>query len=1032
MNKEVRHIISQLKKGEQCISDIPQEYREDTDIIAIERKLGLRKVFRCGYDIINNHFFVEEDVLYNYEKSGWSHLKPFYFDNFTSYFNYLNGNIYENACYFLLDPEKVPDSIDKDKLYRKSSFIENTIDDYTFMPTDRDQTEYDKAEKRKVQIKKWIVKFSKCSTSQQLNKVFQNYKKSTLSDVVDASFYFWYFIFENQNDQTRIKAIMEYISSGIYTAYMNSKALCAIYNPNDVIENYKHKFGSNKASRKFIREMKQIAENVKERKYKYTKKGSFDINTHFYCIETKAYEKGQIWPVFSYKQYFESIFDFVDFLSGDLRCCDLSTAQNVQMDLSRCIVDDSAKLPIDYNESYEYILKKRYRNGMFKVIQIWKNKNGSIVKSYDHEFEYFFDFIAFLKGDLSNADLVSCEGLNNIKPNNMINLKGAIINSSLCEKWGIDYDRFEVKAPSESFFSLSEKNETETALILHSSRELIVSDNENGIIHYEPHDSLTKRVYYISDIHLYHLLKNKKVKSKPDIIKVIRDLVSTIIHESDQNSIILINGDTSLDFSMFKLFVSELGRYNRTVVFTLGNHDFWSCPDDTFDQLSEKFRVFLQANAMYLLQNNVLFFNDFDQPPEVISEQEINDSTEEELRIRVKYAKLILFGGTGFAGYNQFFNAEICLYRYNKTIGYNREIEIKETQRFESLYDKICKSFHGKNTIIMTHMPLPDWCGSAWQRNESSYESETDYRMDHPEDNIGTYSAYHPGFIYISGHTHRNFYYDDGDIRIYADNQFGYNNKMPSAWPHLKYFEVEKAIDCFADYSEGIYEITADEYRQFYRGKNIMMDFSREASVIYMLKKDGYYCFIYKAKNKSLSIMNGGALCHLDNKDINYYYDNMSLVIALIKDPLDQYTAYQKKIAEEIKRLGGYGLIHGCIVDIDFYNHVYINPTDGKITGYWASDIIHKLIYPTVPALLEAQCPRLFSTYKKMITEGRKNNLPTISGQVESQLAVAPVPYLDTDIYKASRMIKRMQKLNSNILSTWPDNLHQKKMIDLK
>ena len=155
----------------------------------------------------------------------------------------------------------------------------------------------------------------------------------------------------------------------------------------------------------------------------------------------------------------------------------------------------------------------------------------------------------------------------------------------------------------------------------------------------------------------------------------------------------------------------------------------------------------------------------------------------------------------------------------------------------------------------------------------------------------------------------------------------------------------------------------------------------------------------------------------------------MSAVIALLKGPLDKFTVYLNKVADEVKKLGGYGSIHGCIVDIDFYNHIYVNPTDGTLTCYWASDIINKLIYPNVPALLEAQCPELFSTYIKMIEGDNKKNISTISQITVSKLALSPIPYLDTDIYKASRQIKKMQKLYSNILSTWPDRIPQRKSI---
>ena len=50
-------------------------------------------------------FFIEEDVLDHDEENDWSQLEPQYFKEFDSYYKYLDGNIYENACYYQLDPK---------------------------------------------------------------------------------------------------------------------------------------------------------------------------------------------------------------------------------------------------------------------------------------------------------------------------------------------------------------------------------------------------------------------------------------------------------------------------------------------------------------------------------------------------------------------------------------------------------------------------------------------------------------------------------------------------------------------------------------------------------------------------------------------------------------------------------------------------------------------------------------------------------------------------------------------------------------
>ena len=101
-----------------------------------------------------------------------------------------------------------------------------------------------------------------------------------------------------------------------------------------------------------------------------------------------------------------------------------------------------------------------------------------------------------------------------------------------------------------------------------------------------------------------------------------------------------------------------------------------------------------------------------------------------------------------------------------------------------------------------------------------------------------------------------------------------------------------------------------------------------------MLKRNGYYCFIHKSRGGRLTILNGGALKKLEIHYIHYYYDNMETMIYTIKTPLDKFTSFQKHIADMVKRIGGVGTIHGSIIDIDFYNHINVNPIDLSITGY--------------------------------------------------------------------------------------------------
>ena len=386
---------------------------------------------------------------------------------------------------------------------------------------------------------------------------------------------------------------------------------------------------------------------------------------------------------------------------------------------------------------------------------------------------------------------------------------------------------------------------------------------------------------------------------------------------------------------------------------------------------------------MYLLQNDLFYENEVDDHG-IIPYTKLEQMTHTELTEKLRCSRLVVLGGTGFSGCNGEFNTNNGIYR--NTI--NRDMEIQESKKFEKLYQELIPLLNQKNTVIFTHSPQKDW-----NSNPNA----------------------HAKFVYVSGHTHRNVFYDDGKERIYADNQIGYRNNNP----HLKNFLMDWEYDYFSDYEDGIYEITAQAYQDFMRGTNISMDFSRKIHILYILKKNGYYCFIHKSKQGLLAILHGGTLKRLTHKDIQYYYDHMDQMIATIKTPMDKYTAFQKKIAGTIQKIGGEGRIHGCIIDINFFNHVYVNPIDLTVTGYWASDIIQKVVYQNIPSLLKGQCPQLYANYQKLI-EGKRTD-PLIPKQKQTELALLPQLYLDTDIYKASREISKMQRLGSRILTIWSE-----------
>ena len=128
---EVKKIIRQLKNTRLSIREIPIEFASDINILRVERELGIRKTILRGFDVINQEFFVEEELLSQDFEVLYSPKRTF--KDFQEYYNYLEGDIYENACYYQY---KFSDSFSKSmnlnlrKLKRRKCFISKNIDDY--------------------------------------------------------------------------------------------------------------------------------------------------------------------------------------------------------------------------------------------------------------------------------------------------------------------------------------------------------------------------------------------------------------------------------------------------------------------------------------------------------------------------------------------------------------------------------------------------------------------------------------------------------------------------------------------------------------------------------------------------------------------------------------------------------------------------------------------------------------------------------------------------------------------------------------
>lgn len=379
----------------------------------------------------------------------------------------------------------------------------------------------------------------------------------------------------------------------------------------------------------------------------------------------------------------------------------------------------------------------------------------------------------------------------------------------------------------------------------------------------------------------------------------------------------------------------------KDIYFILGNHEYYDF--DSITSAVDFYKTSLAKYGIHVLQNEMLelkHFSYLDGDP--------------------KWVDLILYGGTGFAKYDKHFNANNTLC-YN---GFTREEEIEEGTKFEEGYHKALAQAkqEGKCFLCASHYPTLSCLGH--------FNQET---------------------IYFTGHDHRNYYEKKKDRVVYADNQIGYYN------PEITFKKAATGIsrNPYESLEDGMYETTVETYLQFYRyageyikgGKYISNLLSKGNRKFYVVKQDDYYGFFLvcdSGPSRGISIANGGKTKKLTkDTDVAWIVRNFSLTISKYLRLLAPLRNVQTHLSKELRQLGLGGNIHGCIVDIDYYHHIMVNPTDGSIRFYYSPTfgIVKYLrsFNKVIESLHEnskftlAKCEQLQLQFTKLSKKKRKN-----------------------------------------------------------
>lgn len=537
------------------------------------------------------------------------------------------------------------------------------------------------------------------------------------------------------------------------------------------------------------------------------------------------------------------------------------------------------------------------------------------------------------------------------------------------------------------------------------------------------------KFFYITDLHLESQLgltgmTTDEIKGK--VAQKVDEMLGGLSKEDMADGVLLVGGDVADSEEVAKIFFDAVFfHFHGPIIFVLGNHELWdgctyangkSCQKRSIDEVVTAYKQFNKTKfgfeaKMYCLENEVLvcYKNSMYQNSDefgvgrktagmprgglcVLTEEMLLNTSTDDLREFFDECSMIVLGGLGFCGLNPRYNADTGLFRDRVS----REEDVERSKRFRAVYDRVVSCADNKRVVVLTHTQTEDW----------------------------TTDAPHPNWVYVNGHTHQNGLVKTEDgVTVLYDNQVGYK---PKKW-HLNQFSLEQYYDPFEAWADGIYRITPQQYMDFNAGRGIQMEYFRQQGDIYALKQKGIYMFMLQY-GLGLYLLRGGQKLNVFH-GLEYYAANLEKYVEKIQMAFRPYRNALDKIAAEVKRFGGSGYVHGSIVDIDYYNHIYLGPFDGYLMPYFAFDVTGRREFRSVQELLESSpFPALgsdgtpmLSAYTKLLDAGGVSILaPTVK---EAALAVVPMEILDErNIYAPSRVMKSIQYLlDKGVVRVWND-----------
>ena len=237
-------------------------------------------------------------------------------------------------------------------------------------------------------------------------------------------------------------------------------------------------------------------------------------------------------------------------------------------------------------------------------------------------------------------------------------------------------------------------------------------------------------------------------------------------------------------------------------------------------------------------------------------------------------------------------------------------------------------------------------------------------------------------------------------------------------------------------YKDGIHEITVNDYWTYYRrisNRDNLRPKFRYTDHIKFLKHNGFIMYISISSKGKKCVLQGGFMRSLE-KPIQYYYENLPKYGNMVLRLFSKYWDAAYDVSHYVQRVTkgkGSGHVHGCIVDIDFFNHIYINPYDGTITPYYAESVFKKQTYQNLVSLIANQMPVYLPEFQKVksvepnaLALADNTMLHQTIALTDSEINDCSEIVYDTEMYSISRRFKALQLVyDHQLIAVWYDSL---------